>query len=60
MSWDDQDARDVEMQREVEEAFADFLCAKAADRLNARLRYLELLKAFTARVVYNRWPEISF
>jgi hypothetical protein len=59
MSRQEEDARDLEMQREVEEAFEYFLNADSANRLDARLRYLEILKEFTARVLNDRLRVIS-
>jgi hypothetical protein len=59
MSRQEDDARHLEMQREVEKAFEYFLNADPAKRLDARLRYLEILKEFTARVLNERMPLIS-
>jgi hypothetical protein len=56
MSQQEEDDRDLELRREIEQAFQDFLEAIEADRLNARLHYVELLKAFTARVL-NHEPK---
>src|SRR5262249_48151393 len=52
MSLQQEDDRDLELQRELEQAFQDFLNATDADRVNARLHHMELLRTFTARVIH--------
>jgi hypothetical protein len=52
MSLQKEDALDLELQRKVEEAFEEFLKSHDVDRLDARLRYLELLRDFTKRVMH--------
>jgi hypothetical protein len=56
MSQQEEDDRDVELQREIQQAFQEFLDAVEADRLKARLHHMELLKQFRARVM-NHEPK---
>ena len=51
LSIQDEDARDVELQREMQEAFEVYLQTTGEDRITARSRYLELLKSFATRVL---------
>jgi hypothetical protein len=51
MSQQQEDNRDLELQREIQQAFQDFLDAVEADRLKARLHHMELLKEFRARIL---------
>jgi len=50
LSIDPEDARDMELQREIEAAAEVFLNAHGPERSTAKGQYLSLLKAFTARV----------
>jgi hypothetical protein len=54
----DEDARDMEFRRDIEEARKVFLHATGAERPMAKGRYLKLLGAFSARV-FGREPRIS-
>ena len=51
LSIQDEDARDLDLQREMQEAFEVYLQATGEDRTTARSHYLELLKAFATRVL---------
>lgn len=50
----EQDARDSEFQREIGAAYEAFLHATGEARVAAKSRYLELLRAFTNRVLHRR------
>jgi len=45
-----EDARDLDLQREIHKAFEVFSHAAGEERSTAKIHYLKLLKAFTARV----------
>ena len=47
----DEDARDLKVQREIEEAYEVFLLATGNERPMAKGHYLKLLNAFSARVL---------
>ena len=56
-SVNDQDARDLELLREIQTAREVFLNAAGDERSIAKGHYLKLLKAFSARV-FGREPRI--
>lgn len=58
LSINDEDAHDMELQREIEAAAEVFLNANSPERSTAKGQYLTLLRAFTKRV-FERQPEIS-
>ena len=57
LSIQDEDARDVELQREMQEAFEVYLQAVGEGRTIAKGDYLKLLGAFAVRVL-RREPRI--
>jgi hypothetical protein len=54
LSTRDEDARDLELEREIQEACEVFLHAAGDERPMAKLHYLELLGAFSARVLERK------
>jgi hypothetical protein len=50
-SISDEDARDLELQRELQEAYDVLLRAPADERALAKSQYLKLLRTFSARVL---------
>ena len=58
LSIKDEDARDLELQREMQEAYEAFLHATGDERPIAKGHYLKLLRAFSARVL-GREPRIA-
>ena len=58
LSVDDEDARDLELQREIQGACDVLLHATGDDRQMAKRNYLKLLRAFSARVT-EREPRIA-
>lgn len=56
-SISDEDARDLELQRELQEARGGLLHATGDERPIAKANYLKLLKAFSARVT-EREPRV--
>jgi hypothetical protein len=53
MSLQEEDTLDLELQRKIEDAFVEFLKSRDADRLDTKLRHLELLRAFTKRLLHQ-------
>jgi hypothetical protein len=51
LSIQDEDARDVELQREMQGAFELYLQAAGEDRTTAKSHYMKLLRAFAARAL---------
>lgn len=49
-SWEDEDARDLELQRELQSAYERYLHAVPLEKLQAKNRYMALLREFTRRV----------
>jgi hypothetical protein len=58
LSIRDEDARDLELEREIQEAHDVLLHAAAEERPMAKGHYLKLLGAFSARVL-GREPRIA-
>jgi hypothetical protein len=51
LSITDEDARDVELQREMQKAFEVYVQATGEDRTITKSRYLKLLSDFSTRVL---------
>jgi hypothetical protein len=54
LSFEVEDAHDLELQREIEAAAEVFLKSSGPERYTAKSRYLALLRAFTTRVFERR------
>jgi hypothetical protein len=54
LSIGDEDARDLDLQQEIQEACEVFVRAAGDERPMAKLHYLKLLGAFSARVLERK------